>query len=226
MLARVLGTFALVWCSTAGAASVHGTVTSGKAPPAAATIPVTRDQGTCGTSQPDESLVVNAGRRIQNVVVYVVNPPKGPSPAPAAEALLDQVGCRYVPHVQAARVGTKLVALNSDAMLHTVRGTSNGETLFNTAQPLKGMKSSALLAKPGLIHVGCDAGHTWMSAWVYAFEHPYYAMTGADGQFEIPGLAPGPYELGFWHETLGTLRRQVTVDAAGGTLAVTMPAQP
>jgi hypothetical protein len=189
-------------------------------------VPVTRDQGVCGTSQPDESLVVAADRGVKNVVVYLTHPPQGAGPAPAAEALLDQVGCRYVPHVQAVRVGTKLVALNSDAMLHTVRGTSNGETLFNTAQPLKGMKSGVLLGKPGLIHVGCDAGHTWMGAWVYAFEHPYYAVTGEDGKFEMPGLVPGTYEVAFWQETLGAVRRTVTVTPAGANLAVVLPTRP
>jgi hypothetical protein len=32
-------------------------------------------------------------------------------------------------------------------------------------------------------------------------EHPYYAITGADGTFTLKGLPPGEYEIAVMHES-------------------------
>ena len=61
--------------------------------------------------------------------------------------------------------GSKAQLLNSDAVLHNVHGVLNGKRdAFNVAMPTNGMKVKKKLRKPGLVKIGCDAGHTWMSA--------------------------------------------------------------
>ena len=51
-------------------------------------------------------------------------------------------------------------------------------------------------------------------------EHPYFAITAADGSFEIPNIPPGDYTLEAWQEVLGTQQQQVHIDSAGkATLA-------
>lgn len=220
---RVPSICLLLLGAAASAGTVKGTVTTHRKPTPGAALPVTRDQRVCGTSQPDESLVVSPAGGVKDAVVFVENPPPSVAPAAAAEAILDQRGCRYAPHVQALRVGTRLVALNSDDMLHTVHGMRGAETVFNQGQPLKGMKSTATLSQPGLVHVGCDAGHTWMSAWIYVFDHPYFAITGADGSFELRGLPPGTYTLNVWHETLGTAHKSVAAPLGDVAVSLTLP---
>jgi uncharacterized protein (DUF2141 family) len=42
-----------------------------------------------------------------------------------------------------------------------------------------------------------------MSSYVFVSETPYYAITKADGSFEIKGLKPGTYKVETWHEKLG-----------------------
>ena len=42
-------------------------------------------------------------------------------------------------------------------------------------------------------------------------DHPYFAITDADGSFSIPDLPPGEYVIEAWHERLGTQEASITV---------------
>ena len=41
---------------------------------------------------------------------------------------------------------------------------------------------------------------TWMQAFVFVLDHPFFATTDASGRFEIRGLPPGEYVFRAWHE--------------------------
>ena len=45
--------------------------------------------------------------------------------------------------------------------------------------------------------------------------HPFFAVTGADGTFSLPGLPPGTYTVEVWHEAGGTQSRHGDGDRAG-----------
>jgi hypothetical protein len=45
--------------------------------------------------------------------------------------------------------------------------------------------------------------HGWMEGWLRVFDHPYYAITDADGRFEIPLAPAGRWRLTVWHEANG-----------------------
>ncbi len=215
-----LSTLLLALASPAFAAELKGQIRYGGTATVAPQ-PVTRDNKVCGQSQPDESLLVGPQKGLKNAVVFLKDPPKGAPPRPAAEVLLDQVGCRYAPHVLAARVGDRLVAVNSDSVLHNVRGTAaDGKTPFNVAMPLSGMRRAFELKAPGLIRTGCDAGHTWMSAYVQVFDHPFFAVSGEDGRFALPDVPPGKYTLVVWHERLGEKTQSVSVGAKGAVAQI------
>ena len=108
---------------------------------------------------------------------------------------------RYEPHVQAVTVGTQLTLVNSDGVLHNVHGSIGPTQAFNLADAdQRAACSRASLTRPGLVRLQCDAGHTWMSAYVYVFNHPYFAVTGADGRFEIKDVPAGHYTVEYWHE--------------------------
>jgi plastocyanin len=197
------------------AGDIKGVVSFSGAPPKLAPLPTTRDQTACGTSVADESVVV-AGGKLKNVVLTV----KG-APAPAAgepvRVVLDQTKCHYVPHVQAAAVGSPVDIINSDPILHNIHGYLAQATTFNLAMPLKNQKISKVLAKPGLINVKCDV-HSWMHAYIVVTESPF-AVSGDDGAFTIKGVPAGTYTLSAWHEKLGEKSVQVTVPAAGAATA-------
>jgi len=56
----------------------------------------------------------------------------------------------------------------------------------------------------------CD-GHNWMNAWVGVLNHPFYAVSGSGGTFDIQRLPPGTYTIEAWHEKLGTQTQMVTI---------------
>lgn len=200
--------------SPTGGGSVSGTVVyKGKAPDKKK-LQVTKDAAICGKKDIyDESLVVGRGGALANTVVFIDGIAGGK--AAGAKVVLDQVGCRYAPHVQAAMIGSKLTVKNSDAAMHNVHSYLNGSTVFNFATPTQGSQVEKELEEEGPIAVKCDAGHTWMNAWVYVLEHSYFSVTGQDGKFTIEGVPPGTYQVKTWHEKLGEKSGNVTVEANG-----------
>ena len=54
-------------------------------------------------------------------------------------------------------------------------------------------------ARPETFKVGCDV-HPWMTAYVGVFDHPFFAVTGDGGRFEIQSVPPGTYTLVAWHD--------------------------
>lgn len=62
------------------------------------------------------------------------------------------------------------------------------------------------------IPVKCNV-HPWMHGYVAVFKHPYFAVTGKGGGFDLSGLPPGTYTIKAWHETLGTSTQTVTLAA-------------
>ena len=57
----------------------------------------------------------------------------------------------------------------------------------------------------------CDI-HPWMSAYVGVFDHPFFAVSAADGRYELPSLPEGEYTIEAWHESLGTRSVKVSVE--------------
>jgi plastocyanin len=132
-------------------------------------------------------------------------------PVPTEAAIMDQQGCRYVPHVLAVRVGQPVRFLNSDALFHNVHTLPKANRDANVPMPASRKEVAETFTKEeGPFGVKCDV-HPWMQGWVRVFSHPFYAVTRDDGAFRIPDLPAGSYELTAWHETLGTKTVNVTV---------------
>ncbi len=61
-----------------------------------------------------------------------------------------------------------------------------------------------------------------MRAWVRVYDHPYHAVTDADGKFELKNAPAGKYNLVIWHEGVGwvnggKLGKPITIKADGET---------
>ena len=61
-----------------------------------------------------------------------------------------------------------------------------------------------------MVPFNCDV-HSWMNAYVGVVDHPYFSVSGQDGNFDISSLPPGDYVVEAWHEELGTQTQNVTV---------------
>ena len=201
-----------------GASTINGTVTfDGKVPTLK---PLTMDADpACAKKHsapvPSEMLSLGSGNTMGNIMVWVSKGlPSGKTwPAPKNPVTLDQKGCVYVPHVMGIMVGQQYRILNSDGILHNVHALPKINKAFNRAMPANVKEASAVFDKPeAVFQIKCDV-HPWMSAYVGAFTHPFFSVTGKDGKFTISGLDPGTYELTAWHERLGTQTASITVGA-------------
>jgi hypothetical protein len=168
------------------------------------------------TNGPTDPIVSVTGGHLANVFVRVTGGlPAGPYPEPAAAATIDQDGCLYTPRVVGVMVGQDLVISNSDPVLHNIKAVPTENRGFNISQPREGMTSTRSFNTPEImVPLECNV-HGWMNAYVGVVEHPYFAVTGADGTFSIGGLPAGTYQVEAWHETLGTRSGEATVAADG-----------
>jgi plastocyanin len=158
-----------------------------------------------------EAVVADADGNLANVFVRL----QGSFPsaaAPTTAVTIDQRGCLYVPRVVGLQLGQPLRVLNSDPGLHNVHGTTKGTDGFNIGQPMAGMVNEFHLKEEGILHLQCDV-HSWMVAFVGVVNHPYFAVTGAPGTFEIRDVPVGTHAIEAWHEQYGTLAASVRVEA-------------
>src|SRR6185437_4226295 len=155
-------------------------------------------------------LIVSAKKGVRNAVVWIDNPPPDRAkPVPGPAVSIDQQGCLFVPRVVVVPAGGTVDFLNSDRLLHNIHATPKLNVSFNRTQP-KGRTIPVTFAKPEIVRINCDL-HSWMVGWVVVAAHPYYAITGADGQFSFDNLPPGKYDIRIWHERLGTAQASATV---------------
>jgi plastocyanin len=165
----------------------------------------------------NEMLALGPGNTMANVMVRVKSPVAGSFTAPAQPAVIDQNGCQYMPHVLGVMVGQTLKLKNSDGLLHNVHALPKVNTPFNMAMPANRTEADTKFGKEeGMFLVKCDV-HPWMSAYVGVFANPFFAVSGKDGKFSIPGLPDGTYEVEAWHEKLGVKSGTATI--AGGKAA-------
>lgn len=199
----------------ATAGNISGTIMLEGTPPPPETIRMASDP-TCameaGDNPQSEYFVVGDAGGLGNVFVHVTQGLEGRTfPEPEGSVTLNQDGCRYLPHVFGIRVGQPLVVVNSDPTLHNIHATPAANDEFNFGQPVEGMENERVFTEPEvMVPFQCDV-HGWMNAYAGVVDHPFFAVTGTDGSFELSGLPPGDYVIEAWHEKLGTQTQNVTV---------------
>lgn len=166
------------------------------------------------TPEPDEEVTVGPAGELANVIVFIKDI-QGNFPTPSTPAVIDQKGCKYIPHVTAVQVNQPIQIKNSDATLHNVHAMPETNSQFNVGQPVQNMVSTQKFDKVELkpFRIKCDV-HGWMKSYMAVLPHPYHAVSQTNGTFSIANLPPGTYTLVAWHEKYGQQEQSVTVGAS------------
>jgi hypothetical protein len=197
-------------------ATVRGNVRfEGKVPPGKA-ISMAADPS-CAQQHPApvmaQEVMADAKGDLQNVIVFVseglgdrtYDPPSQP-------AVVEQKGCMYQPHVLAVRANQPLQLVNDDPTSHNIHPQPANNREWNKAEPPGSKIEEAFAREEIAIPVKCNV-HPWMRGYIAVFKHPYFAVTGKDGAFDLGNLPPGTYTIKAWHEKLGTSTQTVTISA-------------
>jgi plastocyanin len=197
--------------STATAGSIKGTVLFEGEPPEQPTLQRDSDPK-CSKTKTDEAVVVTKGK-LRDVLVRIKNGSGGTHAAPATPAVIDQKDCMYSPRVVGIVAGQKLQVRNSDNTFHNVWGQVSNKDVFNKPHAAK---AADLTLDPSnakaddIVELKCGV-HGWMKGYVAVQDHPYFAVTAADGSFVIKDLPQGTYTLEAWHPELGTKSMKVVI---------------
>ena len=176
---------------------------------------VTKDESICGKRKPSPRLVVGKNNGVGNAIVYLEGITQGKKFGRNLRVILDQRKCEYLPHILLLPLQGQLEIVNDDRVLHNVHAydlDAEMKTLFNIAQPIKGQRTPIKQTpkkKAGLVLTTCDAGHPWMSAHIMYTEHPYYAVTDANGSFILNDVPSGAYTLKMWHEGVAVTKTEM-----------------
>jgi hypothetical protein len=177
------------------------------------------DSTVCGAavSIPDESLLVGENGGIANVFVYLTKKPKGMTfDPPETQPFLDQGACIFKPHALVVWAGVDFELKNSDKVAHNIDAKPAANSSFND-----GMKPGASVVRSfrnaeALPFQSTCAIHPWMRFFTLVVEHPFVAVTDADGKFEIPNLPPGKHKFRVFQERGSQLERGIEVVVSPG----------
>lgn len=188
------------------AGDVSGTVTLKGTPPPEKDITPLKEDPNCGKLHPTmpktRFYVVGQSGGLADVIVVIKGVPAAKSSGASAPAVvLDQHGCEYIPYVMAVQTDQKVLAKNSDPVLHNVHAVPSvpGNTEKNQAQAAGGPDLTFVFPKPeNFLKFQCDV-HNWMFAYVSVFDHPYFAVTDKEGKFTIKNVPDGKYTIQAFH---------------------------
>jgi len=183
--------------------TIKGTVKWQGAMPRLVASEINKDPQVCdplGQKHRDlERLLVSPSGGVSNTVVYLRNIAAGKAiDLPLQRRFLNQKSCRYEPHILLVPLQGTFTAKSSDPLLHTVH--MSGSADYNLPFVTAGQEISRPMTREGVVDLRCNAGHIWMNAEMVVAPHPYYAVTDAEGNFEMTDVPPGQYEIVAWHE--------------------------
>ncbi|HBP90278.1 MAG TPA: hypothetical protein PKK23_16765 [Nitrospirales bacterium] len=132
-------------------------------------------------------------------------------------------GCNFGPFTGVIAADEPVQFENQDIIKHTLhtfvardkKGTILRTTHNQDLQPqtvIHETFDSDKLKTGHVVRLICNR-HDFMQNWLYAVDHPYFAISDQEGRFTINEIPPGTYTLLAWHPILGEQRQEVHVMA-------------
>ncbi|MEO6809552.1 MAG: hypothetical protein ABI353_10625 [Isosphaeraceae bacterium] len=160
-----------------------------------------KDPEVCGKAQLfSRNLVVDPETKgVMDLFAYI---PKATAKNDAAvkalvkempEVEIDQKNCEYQPFATVMHKDQKLLFKSGDPVMHNVH-YSGLENNRNFAVAPNTSVTQSMVKELNPVPLKCDV-HPWMSGWIMVFDHPYFALTKADGSFEIKDVPAGTQNL-------------------------------
>jgi hypothetical protein len=173
-------------------------------PPTVPPLVVDKDQFCIDSKPKNDMIVVGKDNALVNAVVYIFLGRGGKieiHPDYAAQlkapAVLDNHFCSFHPHTVVVRTGQPLVIKNSDPVGHN----TNAAKLFNETIASGEERTKSFDKVPSALPTPVSCGiHTFMHGNLLIQDHPYMAVSGDDGTFEIKNIPAGKHEFQFWHD--------------------------
>jgi plastocyanin len=200
---------------TASSSGISGKIILKGTPPLERDLPLSPDCGRLHTTTPKTRFyAVGENGALADVFVHIKEGLDGKNFAPPTETvLLDQVGCEYKPYVVGLQIGQKLLIRNSDLMMHNVHAMPKaaGNKESNKAQMAKAPDLESTFSTPEIfVTYKCDV-HPWMFAYVGVVEHPFFAVSGKDGMFQLKDVPDGKYVVEAIHRKAGRQTKEISV---------------
>jgi plastocyanin len=141
-------------------------------------------------------------------------PPAADRSAPVRPTIV-QRNKRFETRLLVVEVGTTVDFPNKDNFFHNVFSLYDGKK-FDLGLYEAGKTKHVQFNRAGVCYIFCNI-HSQMSAVVVVVESPYFVKLTAPGEFRIPELPLGQYELNVWAErcspeTLKAASRRVAVN--------------
>jgi plastocyanin len=152
-----------------------------------------------------------------------VNRPASPAPPEARHPQLIQKHKSFSPHLLVVQAGSAVDFPNEDPFFHNVFSLFDGKR-FDLGLYETGKARTVIFDRPGICYIFCNI-HPEMSAVVVVLQTPYFGISDNLGQFHIPGVPPGQYNVHIWDEravpsALEAATHQVTLSENARSLGV------
>jgi hypothetical protein len=153
-------------------------------------------------------------RGVEGAVVYL----RGVNPASAKPWDLPPVAVEFRGTQLLVRQGERLaragfvrrgdsVSMQSaEPAFHLLR--ARGAAFFTLAFPEPGRPLSRTFDSCGRVELTSADGSYWQAADLFVCDHPYYAVTDAEGRFKFNQVPAGRYEVVAWHPSWEVVRAE------------------
>jgi hypothetical protein len=163
-------------------------------------------------------LIDHKSRGVRNAFVYARKKPARVHPSFAtrrsATHEVAYEGGLLLPHALIVQVGdTVRVVARDRAAVFALHSSIEPFTVM--VSPDRPYSWTPRRREPGLVRAACEFWPT-TTAWWLVVDHPYAALTTADGSFELKDLPAGELELTIWHEAVGQLAAKRVVKVPAG----------